>query len=170
MIKSTARLVQVDESMKVGTGWAVHLPAEVSAQLPSKGMRMIQGTINGQEFTAPVEPNGDGGHWFRVKGAVKKAAGSKNGDEAEVEFKAVKDWPEPKVPADFKQALTSDPGATEAWHDITPAARWDWIRWIGAGVKAETRVKRIETAIDMLNHGKRRPCCFNRNARTLTDA
>lgn len=165
MTKTKAHLVKIDESMKVAPGWAIRLPESVSIRLPSKGMSIISGAVNGKAFTAAVEPDGDGAHWFRVNDALKKAAGNNDGDKVGVEFEPIKEWPEPKVPADLKEAL-----ATEAWDDITPAARWDWIRWIGAGVKAETRVKRIETAVDMLRHGKRRPCCFNRNQRTLTDA
>src|ERR1700674_5072578 len=38
-----------------------------------------------------------------------------------------------EVPADFKQALTSDPQALTAWEDITPLARNEWICWIEWG-------------------------------------
>jgi Bacteriocin-protection, YdeI or OmpD-Associated len=37
-------------------------------------------------------------------------------------------WPEPKVPADFADALASNPQARRLWMDITPQARWNWIR------------------------------------------
>jgi hypothetical protein len=39
----------------------------------------------------------------------------------------------------------------------------DWIHWITSGKRAETRVKRIQTACDMLAKGKRRACCFDRS-------
>jgi plasmid stabilization system protein ParE len=51
------------------------------------------------------------------------------------------------------------------WKDITPAARRDFVHWIVSPKKAETRVKRIETACDMLAKGKRRPCCFDRSGK-----
>ncbi len=51
--------------------------------------------------------------------------------------------------------------AREVWSDITPAARRDFIHWIVSPKRPETRVKRIETACDMLAKGKRRPCCFD---------
>lgn len=68
------------------------------------------------------------------------------------------------VPADLKKALAAAPAkAREVWSDITAAARRDFVHWITSGKKAETRVKRIETACDMLAKGKRRPCCFDRS-------
>lgn len=34
-----------------------------------------------------------------------------------------------KLPGDLKKALTSAPKALEAWTDITPLARNEWICW-----------------------------------------
>ncbi len=55
-----------------------------------------------------------------------------------------------EVPADFKKALTSDPQALTAWEDITPLARNEWICWIEAARKADTRSRRIEWAVQAL--------------------
>jgi hypothetical protein len=44
-----------------------------------------------------------------------------------------------------------------------PAARRDWIFWISTAKQAETRVRRIANACDMLAKGKRRVCCFDRS-------
>ena len=49
-----------------------------------------------------------------------------------------------EVPADLKKALISDPQVLIAWEDITPLARNEWICWIEAAKKAETRSRRIE--------------------------
>jgi hypothetical protein len=68
-----------------------------------------------------------------------------------------------EVPGDLKKALAGSPKAQELWNDITPLAHWDWIRWIRAVKTEETRKKHIEVALDKLNKGMRRPCCFNRN-------
>src|SRR3546814_17368350 len=53
--------------------------------------------------------------------------------------------------------------AKATWTDITPVARRDWIAWIISGKKAETLVKRIDTACDKLASGMRRACCFDRS-------
>ncbi|HBK45151.1 MAG TPA: hypothetical protein DDZ67_01690, partial [Xanthomonadaceae bacterium] len=64
---------------------------------------------------------------------------------------------------DLREALVAQPAARATWDDITAVARRDWIFWISSGKKAETRVKRIATACDMLAAGKRRACCFDRS-------
>lgn len=94
----------------------------------------------------------------------------KAGDIVTLEIAPVAEEPEPKVPADLRKALAAapkgapgKPGAREAWADITPAARRDFIHWITSPKKPETRAKRIATACDMLVKGKRRPCCFDRS-------
>ena len=72
-------------------------------------------------------------------------------------------WPEPKVPADLAEAFASDPQARRLWMDITPLARWDWIRWIGSTRNRDTRAIRIEKTLSKLRSGKRAACCFNRS-------
>ncbi|MCA9399322.1 MAG: YdeI/OmpD-associated family protein [Candidatus Omnitrophica bacterium] len=64
------------------------------------------------------------------------------------------------TPIDLQKALKASPVALEAWADITPLARNDWICWVEGAKKAETRERRIERTRDDLMAGKRRPCCF----------
>lgn len=150
--------------------WTIlHLPEEASAKLPSRGMIMVSGTLNGVPFKTLLEPDGryasniKPSHWFRPEQQLLNKAYAKSGDTVKVSIEPTKEWIEPEVPDDFKKALKASPEAEELWHDITPMARWDWIRWIRAVKTPETRQKHIEVALDKLNRGMRRPCCFNRN-------
>lgn len=65
-----------------------------------------------------------------------------------------------KLPNDFKKALTSSKTALEAWEDITPLARNEFICWVEDAKQEKTRIKRINQAVDELNEGQRRPCCW----------
>ncbi len=152
----------------VSGGWTfLTLPKEASAKLPSRGMVSVEGTLNGRPLRATLEPDGQGGHWLKVDRKMREAAGAGvegAGDVVTLEIAPVAEEPEPKVPADLRKALAAaPPKAREVWSDITLAARRDFIHWITSGKRAETRVKRIETACDMLAKGKRRPCCFDRS-------
>jgi uncharacterized protein YdeI (YjbR/CyaY-like superfamily) len=64
------------------------------------------------------------------------------------------------VPADLREALTSNPGARDAWEDITPLARNEFICWVEDAKKSETRNRRIKRTKEELIDGKRRPCCW----------
>ncbi len=64
------------------------------------------------------------------------------------------------LPEDLEKALIANPTSLEVWEDITPLARNEWLCWISSAKKEETRQKRIKQAIDNLEDGKRRPCCW----------
>ena len=72
-----------------------------------------------------------------------------------------KEWPEPTVPDDLRSALDAAPDTADVWTDITPMARWEWVRWIGATKNPATRAKRVDVTISKMRSGKRRPCCFD---------
>lgn len=150
--------------------WTIlRLPEDASAQLPSRGMTMIKGTINGVPFMTMLEPDGrympgiGSSHWFRPEEKLLDNAGTKAGDSVKVEIEPTKEWVEPVVPEDIIKTLKSSPKAETLWNDITPLARWDWVRWVRAVKTDETREKHLQVMLDKLNKGMRRPCCFNRN-------
>lgn len=150
--------------------WTIlKLPEDESSKLPSRGMAMVKGALNNIPFKTLLEPNGVYGagkrpsHWFSPDKKLLSDANAKAGDTVQVALEPTKEWIEPEVPDDLKKALSSSPKAEALWKDITPMARWDWVRWIRAVKTPETRQKHIEVALDKLNKGMRRPCCFNRN-------
>lgn len=124
---------------------------------------MVEGTANGSHFRAPLEPDGNKGHWLNVSKGMLEVARADPGDTITLEIGVSQDWPEPQVPEDLKGALKNSEEAHRTWEDITPAAHWDWIRWIRSTKNPETRRRRIEVACSKLGAGMRRPCCFNRN-------
>ena len=65
-----------------------------------------------------------------------------------------------RVPKDLQKALVSKIKALEAWEDITPLARNEWICWVESVKREETRVEHIKRAVIQLAGGKRRPCCW----------
>jgi hypothetical protein len=151
-------------------GWTIiHLPKAESQKLPSRGLAMAKGRVGGVAMRIVIEPDGKGSHWFMLPDTVAESLAVKAGDTLEVQLDSAEDWDEPEVPTDMKAALEAAPAAHEAWADITSLARWDWVRWIRATKVARTREKRINTAIDMLSSGKRRPCCFDRSQCTVPD-
>lgn len=64
------------------------------------------------------------------------------------------------IPADVRKALSADSAALDAWHDITPLARNEWLCWIESAKLIDTRERRIERTHTELAEGKRRPCCW----------
>jgi len=138
------------------------LPKDESAKLPSRGQISVTGKINGHEFQTVLEPDGRWGHWMRVTDELQRQSEVESGDTVTVEMTTNNVWPEPTLPKDFADALKVAPQKVkEKWVDITPMARWEWIRWMNATLSQETRAVRIEKTISKLSGKHRRPCCFN---------
>ncbi|MGB0120781.1 MAG: YdeI/OmpD-associated family protein [Solirubrobacterales bacterium] len=65
-----------------------------------------------------------------------------------------------RVPKDLRETLDSEAAVRDAWNDLTPLARNEWICWTISVKKEETRVRHIERLREDLLNGKRRPCCW----------
>jgi hypothetical protein len=160
-IRFAARVDTIDAST------VMRLPEEASRLLPSRGQVAVRGSMNGHEFGIVLEPDGAKGHWMKVDPALRHAAHLGAGDIVSVSVEATRDWPEPDVPPDLATALAGAPRKIrDIWNDITPMARWEWVRWVNATGNPATRQRRIVVTISKLNNGKRRPCCFDLSACT----
>ena len=163
-IRFDARLSAIDAST------LLRLPETASKNLPSRGQVAVHGTINGFEFQTVLEPDGNFGHWMRVDDTLQDAAGISPGDTATLDIEVTKDWPEPSVPQDLATALAAAPQKIQdLWNEITPMARWEWVRWVNATKNPDTRRRRVDVSISKMKSGKRRPCCFNLAACTDPD-
>ena len=83
------------------------------------------------------------------------------GEPLLIEVQPAKQWPEPDVPADLQAALADAPDVAELWSDITPMARWEWVRWIAAtqqprDAQTARRGGDLEAAL-----GEATPRCFD---------
>ncbi len=155
-VRFEAELTTIDDTV------LVRLPEDASRQLPSRGQVAVHATLDGQAFDTVVEPDGRRGHWVRVDPGLRKAAGVDSGDTVALTLDVADEWPEPDVPDDLADALADAPEKIRGiWDDITPMARWEWVRWVGATRNPDTRARRVEVSLDKMDHGKRRPCCFD---------
>jgi uncharacterized protein YdeI (YjbR/CyaY-like superfamily) len=65
-----------------------------------------------------------------------------------------------ELPADLRKALMANPPALDAWRDITPLARNEFICWVEDAKQEMTRERRIRRTQEELEEGQRRPCCW----------
>ena len=98
----------------IGSWTILRLPEDASAKLPSRGMTMVSGTINGVPFKALLEPDGryapgkKPSHWFRPDKKLLDDANAAAGDTVQVSLEPTKEWIEPEVPEDLKKALATN--------------------------------------------------------------
>ena len=65
-----------------------------------------------------------------------------------------------KLPGDLREALVTNVTALDAWKDITPLARNEFICWVEDAKQKVTRERRIRRTQEELEEGQRRPCCW----------
>lgn len=144
----------------------VHIPTELSQQLPSRGMLIAEGTINQRPYLLPLEPDGNGSHFLILDYPLIQSINTE--ETLNITLSPSSKWIEAEVPSDLKTALISSQ-LELTWNRLSVKARWAWIRWIRATNNPATREKRISTACDMLQKGKKRPCCFDHSQCTIPE-
>jgi uncharacterized protein YdeI (YjbR/CyaY-like superfamily) len=60
--------------------------------------------------------------------------------------------------ADLRMALIANTTALDAWIDITPLARNEFVCWVEDAKQERTRTCRIRRIREELEEGQRRPC------------
>lgn len=155
-------------SSKINSRKVIRIPLSSGENLPSRGMVMIQGTINGVFFHAPLEPDGKGSHWFEVSDLLSEELGIMAGQTVSINIEPVDEWIEPEIPGDIMDAIIKN-GLTGQWNTLTTKARWDWLRWIRSTNNTATWQKRIDVACSKLQKGDKRPCCFDRTRCTIPE-
>ena len=101
-------------------------------------MVMAEAILNGTAFKVPLEPDGLGGHWFKISETFRENKGLKIGSTVTLSIQSTDEWTEPEVPEDLNRAL----GALQVenqWDSLTTKARWEWIRWIRSTKNPQTR-------------------------------
>lgn len=139
----------------------VRIPREESNKFTSRGQVMVEGLINGEPIFMPLEPDGNFGHWFNLNDLSNRSVDLNA--PIDLRINQTTSWIEPKIPNDIKKAIKTEPAVFRLWKTITPLARWEWVRWINSTASEQTRAKRINVALDKMNKGEKRPCCWNRN-------
>lgn len=144
----TAQLIALDPR---GSWTKVDLPFDARRAFGSRGRVSVKGTINGFAFRTSIFPNGDGTHHMMVNKAMKEAANSRAGKTVRITMERDFKAQEVEVPTEIARALKKHKAAGAAFDRLTPSHRREHIRHVIDAKKPETRTRRIEKLIEMLN-------------------
>jgi hypothetical protein len=87
---------------------------------------------------------------------IIKAAAKLNDEGVAVPRRAPKAKPPLKTPADLAAALRRNARAGATYAAFSPSAKRDYVEWIIEAKTAETRTRRLATAVNWMAAGKRR--------------
>lgn len=137
------------------------VPPEISKSQLRRGRVTARVTAGQSTFDARMEPDGKLGHWFVVPSDVMKTETLTVGQAWTFALSKLDQQPEPALPKGFESLLRKSPSAKATWDGTTTLARIDWVHWMESARQDATKRERAANAIDMLEHGKKRVCCFD---------
>jgi hypothetical protein len=133
-----------------GGAWTyLAIPFNVPEVFGRKGQVRVRATINGFTFRNSLMPRA-GVHILGVGKDILAGAGAATGDTVEIEL-AFDDAPRTvDVPVDLDAALAEHPAQGEAFAALSYSHKKEYADWIESAKRPETRLKRIEKAIELL--------------------
>jgi hypothetical protein len=137
----------------VGTWTYLVVPLDLAALYGAKGQIKVRGTINGLPFRSSAMPRGDGAHYLVVNKTLRDQIGATQGDTVTVTLERDTEMREITVPDDFQHALDADDAANVTFTGFSPSRRKLYVEWIEAAKSAETRQRRIQSAVARIAQG-----------------
>lgn len=131
-----------------------HVPFDVQEVFGTMARVPVCGTINGFPYRSSIMNMGDG-HIMVVNKKMREGANVKGGDVVTV---VMERDTEPRIitpPDDFAKALRKNKEAKAMWDKLNYTHQKEHVQAIEEAKKEETRIRRIEKAIEMLAAGKK---------------
>ena len=139
----------------VGTWTYLNIPLDVSKTFSAKGQVKVKGMINGYPFQSTALPMGDGTHYLVVWKSIRDQIQVAQGDRVQVFLELDTKERQVVIPDDLMQALVNQPLAKDSFEKLSNSHKKEYVNWILGARKETTRQRRIETAIELLSHGKK---------------
>jgi hypothetical protein len=142
---------RIELTGKTAAGFEV--PANIVERLGAGKHPPVRVTINGHTYRTSVGTVG-GRFMVGVSAENRKSAGVVGGGEADIGIELDSQPREVVVPPDFKKALDRELAAKRFFDGLSYSQR----RWFVMGIEeaktAETRLRRIDKAVDRLREGR----------------
>lgn len=131
------------------------IPFDVRKVFGTRARLPVRGTINRFPFRSSIFPRGDGKHYMVVNKEVRAGANVKGGETVSVVMERDDEPRTVTPPADFARALKASKLARDTWDKLSYTHRKEHVRAIEDAKRPETRLRRIEKAIEQMAAGKK---------------
>lgn len=113
----------------------------------------VKVTLNGYTYRSTIAAMG-GPPCLPLRKANREAAGLEGGETIDVRLDLDTEKRVVVPPADLRRALKATRGATARWNTLSYSHQKEHVEAIDSAKKPETRARRIEAAIRILQQGK----------------
>jgi hypothetical protein len=141
------------EARARGSGIAIRLPFDPSAEWGDKERHDVNGTLAGRKVRGKLVAR-DGAHFLEAGPAWCRDEGLAVG--AQVSVALAPEGPQVEsLGPDFTAALEAEPEARRFWGSLPTFYRKNFVRWVEQAKRPETRARRIADTVSTLKAGKR---------------
>jgi hypothetical protein len=137
-----------------GGGAAVALPPDAVEVFATRSRFPVKATFNGEPYRGSTMPVGDGTFCLGITKAIRAAAGVDIGDRVHVVVEGDDEVRTVDVPLDLAGALKKA-GLAERFAGLAFSHRREYVQWIVAAKREQTRAARIQKAVTMIGEGAR---------------
>jgi hypothetical protein len=131
----------------------VEPPFDVEKVFGAKRVKVLA-TFDGVEYRGSLVRMG-GCYMLGLTQEIRKKIGKDYGDTIEVTIEKDEAERTVEVPADLQEALNSNPQAQKTYDELSYTGKKEYVNWITEAKKEDTRISRMEKAIQQLNEGKK---------------
>ncbi len=139
-----------------GGGAYVLFPYDTGKEFATKGKVPVKATFNGVPYQGSLIKYGNPLHSLGILKAIREQIGKGPGDTIEVVVWKDEEVRTIEVPAQFENLMKKE-GLLPVFKKLSYTHRKEYCRWITEAKKQETRLKRLEKAIEMLKKGVSTP-------------
>ena len=139
-----------------GGGAYVLFPYDTVKEFGTKGRVSVKVTFGGLPYTGSLMKYGHPLHSLGMPKAIREQAGKGPGDTIEVVVWKDEQVRTVEVPPQFENLMKKE-GLLPVFKKLSYTHRKEYCRWIAEAKKEETRLKRLEKAIEMLKKGVSTP-------------
>jgi hypothetical protein len=139
-----------------GGGAYVLFPYDTGKEFGTKGKVPVKVSFSGVPYRGSLIKYGKPLHVLGVPKAIREQIGKGPGETIEVVVWKDEEERTVEVPAQFENLMKKE-GLLSVFTKLSYTHRKEYCRWITEAKKEETRMKRLEKAIEMLKTGVRTP-------------
>jgi hypothetical protein len=139
-----------------GGGASVVFPYDVEKEFGTKGAVPVKATFDGVPYTGSLAKCGPGQHMLGILKAIRSQIGKGPGDSVDIVVWRDDAVRTVDVPAEFEKLLKKE-GMMATFERLSFTHRREYCRWIREAKREETRLKRLDKAVEMLRAGVETP-------------
>jgi len=130
-------------------GAGIRIPFDVQEAFGRKGRVPVKCTIDGYPYRGSIFPYG-GIYYIGIVKKIRDAIGKTYGDTVSVAMEVDEEPRAVEVPDDLVRALVGNDVAKKAFDKLSYSHKREYVEWIEAAKKEETRQRRIAKTIERL--------------------